>query len=81
MSVLIFKPVVRNVNTSDLYFYEGNNSFENLRTQKKGTVSDIAAQKTFLINLPASEMINEYPLISELINKLDLKYDVLGLSK
>lgn len=69
------------MNTNDLYFYEGDNTFENLRTQKKGIVSDKAAQKTFLINLDASEMFNEYPLIAELINKLDLKYDVLGLSK
>lgn len=78
---LIFKPVVRNINTNDLYFYEGGNSFENIRTKKSGTVSDLAAQKTFLINLDASKMINEYPLIAELINKLDLKYDVCGLQK
>jgi hypothetical protein len=78
---LIFKPVVRNVNTQDIYFYHGENEFENMRTKKRGVVTDTAAQKTFLINLTASEMINEYPLIAELINKLELKYDVLGVQK
>lgn len=78
-SKLIFKPVVRNINTNDVYFYEGNNSFQNIRTLKTGIVSDIPAQKTFLINVDASQIINEYPLVAELINKLDLKYDVRGM--
>jgi hypothetical protein len=81
MIQLTFKPVVRNVNTQDLYFYEGENSFENIRSGKKGVVSDAAAQKTFLINVEASQLINDYPIIAELINKLDLKYDVLGMQK
>lgn len=73
---LIFKPIVRNINTNDLYDWDGE-KFTNLRTGVSGTVTDVAAQKTFLFNLAATEMINEYPLIAELINKLDLKYDVL----
>jgi hypothetical protein len=78
---LTFKPVVRNVNTNDLYFHEGGNSFKNIRTGKEGEVSDTAAQKTFLINVPATQILNEYPMVAELINKLDLKYDVLCMQK
>lgn len=77
----IFKPVVRNVNTNDLYFYEGDNKFVNIRSGKDGRVTDAAAQKTFLINQECSVMFNEFPLVAELINKLDLKYDVLGMQK
>jgi hypothetical protein len=77
---LIFKPVVRNVNTNDLYSWDGE-VFTNLRTNVSGKVSDVAAQKTFLINVEATQMINDYPIIAELINKLDLKYDVLGMQK
>lgn len=70
----VFKPIVRNVITNDLYQYEGENIFKNIRTGVSGKVSDNAAQKTFKINLEVSELINEYPIVSEMINKLDLKY-------
>jgi hypothetical protein len=79
MTPLTFEPVVRNVSNSDLYFYKGDNVFQNIRSGVSGKVSDTAAQKTFLINVDASQMLNDYPLVAELINKLDLKYDVCGL--
>lgn len=67
------KPVVRNIKNDDLYFYEGENKFENIRTGLKGSVSDTAAQKTFLINVEATEILNEFPLVAEMISRLDLK--------
>lgn len=70
--MLPFKPVVRNVNTKDIYFYNGNNEFTNIRTNVTGKVSDAAAQKTFKINPELSIMLNEYPLIAELINKTQM---------
>lgn len=67
-----FKPVVRNIRTKDIYFYHGNNEFENIRTGKKGKVSDNAARNTFKINPELSVLLNEFPMIAVLINKIDL---------
>lgn len=72
---LIFKPVVRNIQNNDLYFYAGDNRFENIRTGKDGIVDDDTAARIFKINTAASEILNEYPLIGELIQKLNLKFD------
>lgn len=79
MTELIFKPIVRNIKTNDAYFYEGENKFTNIRTGVSGTVSDEAAQKTFKMNIEASQMVHEYPIVAELINRLKLKFDVVGL--
>lgn len=68
------KPVVRNIFSNDLYSYNGENNFVNLRTLKSGSVTDEAAQKTFRINIEATEMINEYPMVEKMINVLNLKF-------
>lgn len=67
-----FKPVVRNVRSNDLYFYEGENKFTNIRTGNSGIVSDDAASKTFTINAEATIILNEYPNVIELIKRLGL---------
>jgi len=69
---LIFKPVVRHRITKDIYFFEGGNKFTNIRTNKSGEISDSAAQKTFGVNPELSILLNEFPIIAKLINKLDL---------
>jgi hypothetical protein len=71
----LFKPVVRNIRTKDIYFYLGENEFENIRTGTKGKVSDKAAQTTFRINPELSVMLNEFPNLATLIKKLDLTID------
>ena len=73
----MFKPVVRNKKTQDVYFYEGENTFTNIRTGIGGKVSDAAAQKTFSISPELSILLNEYPLIAELINKADLTTEII----
>jgi len=70
------KPVVRNIGTNDLYFYNGENNFENIRTGKSGVVDDEAARKVFKMNVEATEIINEYPEVGNLIKTLNLKFDV-----
>jgi len=70
-----FRPVVRNVQNNDAYFYNGNNTFENIRSGGSGVVDDEAAGRIFKINVDATEMINEYPLIAEMIQKLNLKFN------
>jgi len=67
--------IVRNIQNNDAYEYLGNNVFQNLRTLKSGQVDEETARKIFRINLDATELINEYPMIKELINKLNLKFD------
>ena len=67
-----FKPVVRNVRSNDLYFYEGENKFTNIRTGKSGIVTEESARKTFNINLEATAILNEYPMVVEMIKKMQL---------
>lgn len=66
------KPVVRNKRTGDAYFYNGENNFTNIRTGVSGAVSDEAAQKTFSINLEATALFNEFPLLEEFTKRLQL---------
>lgn len=68
-----FKPVVRNINNQDIYFYNGNNNFTNIRTGVSGTVTDNAAAKTFKLNLEISILLNEFPLVADFIKRMDLK--------
>lgn len=67
--------IVRNKMTNDLYRYVGENTFRNIRTGVEGKVTDEAAQKTFVVNLEATELCEEYPMIEELISTLGLKFD------
>ena len=69
------KPIVRNIQNNDLYFYEGENKFRNIRTGKSGVVDDEAARRVFKINIEATEIINEYPIIEKMIKTLSLKFD------
>lgn len=70
-----FNPIVRNIKTNDVYEYLGGNKFRNLRTGGEGEVDEEKAKDVFKINLDASNMINEYPIIKSLINILNLKLD------
>ncbi len=70
-----FKPVVRNKRTNDLYFYNGGNSFTNIRTQKSGEVSNEEAKRTFSINTQATVLINDYPIVAKMITKLGLVFE------
>jgi hypothetical protein len=72
---LPFRPVVRNVQNNDAYFYNGNNQFENIRSGGSGMVDDDTAGRVFKINVAATEIINEYPIIAEMIQKLNLKFN------
>lgn len=73
-----FKPVVRNLKTMDVYFYNGDNEFTNIRTGVTGKVSDTAAQNTFGISPELSIMLNEYPMVAKLINKMGLTTEIIN---
>lgn len=67
--------ILRNIQTNGVYRYLGESKFINIVTGNEGIVDDETAKKVFKINLDATEMFNEYPLIEEMIKTLNLKFD------
>lgn len=67
--------IVRHVRTNDLYSYNGDNNYTNLRTQVSGVIDEEIARKSFVINVEMTVMIAEYPVVSDLIKQLQLKID------
>lgn len=66
-------PIVRNIKNDHFYKHLGGNEFLNIATGVAGKVTDAAARNTFKINLEATTMFHEYPLVEELIKALNLK--------
>jgi hypothetical protein len=69
-----FKPVLRNVQNGDFYEWDGE-KYTNLRTGNSGMVEDEKAREIFKFNMEASQIFNEYPIVKELIQRLNLKSD------
>lgn len=67
--------IVRNIQNKCLYEYLGEDRYRNLVTGKEGTVTPEQAKDILKINLDATVLLEEYPLIKELINKLQLRCD------
>jgi len=67
--------VVRNIQNNDAYEYLGENKFRNLRTGNDGFVDDETAKKIFKINIGATGIINEFPIVKDLIQSLNLKFE------
>jgi hypothetical protein len=72
-----FKPICRNVQNNDYYEFLGGNTFRNLRTGKSGDVDEEKAKEVLKINVEATTIINEYPIVRELIQRLNLKHDAM----
>ena len=70
-----FKAVVRNTQNNDLYLHLADNRFRNIRTLAEGDVTEEKAKHFFKINLEATTIINEYPIVADLINQLGLKIE------
>jgi hypothetical protein len=64
--------IVRNIKTNDLYIAHGENQYTNLRTGVKGLIQESTAQKVFAINLEATQILSDYPLIEEMIFRLKM---------
>tara|TARA_R110002126_G_scaffold66582_2_gene169207 strand:- start:851 stop:1075 length:225 start_codon:yes stop_codon:yes gene_type:complete len=64
--------VVRNVQNNQLYKYVGGTTYINVITGRSGEVPDDVAKRIFKINLSATDMLNKYPNVEELINRLEL---------
>lgn len=67
--------IVRNIQNNQLYRYLGDNKFRNIVTGKEGLVEDEKAREVFKINVDATAILNEYPLVEELVEVLKLKID------
>jgi len=67
--------IVRNIQNNQLYRYLGDNKFRNIVTGKEGLVDDEKAREVFKINVEVTWILNEYPLVEDLIEKLKLKID------
>jgi hypothetical protein len=68
-------PVVRNIFNNELYKYLGNDEYINIRTGKKGFVKPEVAEKIFRINVEATGICNDFPIVEELIKSLNLKIE------
>ncbi len=67
--------IVRNIQNNDLYRYLGENRYRNIRTGQEGEITEEMAKKVFKINIEATFLIEENPLIEKLIKSLNLKID------
>jgi len=67
--------IVRNIQNNDLYRYLGNDEYLNIRTGNKGNIEPEAAKKILRINVEATELFNDNPLIEEMIKALNLKIE------
>lgn len=63
-----------NIQTNDLYRHHGKNEYTNLRSGRTGFIKPELTEKIFKPNEQASRIINEYPEVESLINKLNLKF-------
>jgi hypothetical protein len=69
------KPICRNIQTNDLYAYQGGNSFKNLRTGVTGELEEEKAREFLKVNMEATTILNEYPIVQDLIQQLNLKME------
>lgn len=67
--------IVRHIRSNMLYRYLGENKYRNLTTLQEGEVPEEKAREIFKINIEATSIINEYPEVENLINKLQLKFE------
>ena len=67
--------IVRNIQTNVPYRYLGQNIYRNLCTGVEGEIKEELAQKIFKINLEATAICEEYPLVEQLIKSLNLKLE------
>jgi hypothetical protein len=67
--------IVRNIQNNQLYGHLGDNKYINLVTGVEGEVPDDMAKKIFKINLQATKIVYDFPVIQTLISELGLTID------
>lgn len=71
--------IVVNKETRIPYKYLGDNKFRNMINGKEKVLDDETITKSFNINLDATILVEEYPLIETLIQKLGLRIEKHGM--
>ena len=64
--------ILRHKKTNVLYKHINGNEFKNIHSNVRGVVTDEVAKKIFEINVPATVIMNEYPMVEKLAAKLKL---------
>lgn len=64
--------ILRHQTTNTLYRHEQGNVYTNLSTGKSGEISPEQAQRIFKINIEATAIFNEYPIVEEMVKRLEL---------
>lgn len=67
--------ILRNIQNNDPYLSLGENRYKNLRTGREGVVDEEMAEKVFVINIEATALYNENPLLEDLIKRVNLKFE------
>ena len=67
--------IVRNIQNNQIYQYLGGSKYKNLITGVEGEVSDEMAKKIFKINLQATKILYDFPIVQTLISELGLTID------
>ena len=73
MTMHHFKPYLRHKKNNDIYKHIDGDKYLNVRTNVEWDIPTNIASEIFIINTSATEILNEYPLVNELINRLQLK--------
>lgn len=64
--------IVRHLKTDALYVAHGDNEYTNLQTGVRGKIPAATARKNLVINLTATQLFSEYPLIEEMVTRLNM---------
>jgi hypothetical protein len=64
--------IVRHIENGIFYRYHGDDEYTNLHTGIRGKVSEVAAKKYFKINLEATALFSENPLLEDMVGRLKL---------
>lgn len=68
--------ILRNIQNNQLYGHLGDNKYINLITGVEGEVPEDMAKKVFKINLQATKMFHDFPVLHTLISELGLTIDI-----
>lgn len=69
------KTLVKGKKNKHIYLYHGEEKYTNLTTGNKGKIADADASKVFSIPLLLNRMVQENPVIIDLITGLGAHFD------
>lgn len=69
--------VCRNIQSGDYYRHIKENIYRNLRTGAEGEIEPETAQRILKINYDATMLMNQYPMIEIMVERLKLKGELI----